>query len=101
MYAQQTVTQWKILAASFPEPQNQSINQFNQSIKNLKHAICRYRVLFIGAAVSLGGDKSSFKQMSLKMFSECLNSKLKTVSAVDRYTMSKKFPSLSKKVVER
>ena len=23
---------------------------FNQSIKNLKHAICRYRVLFVGAA---------------------------------------------------
>ena len=22
----------------------------NQSIKNLKHAICRYRVLFVGAA---------------------------------------------------
>jgi len=40
----------------------------NQSIKNLKHAICRYSPIR-RHSWSLGGDKSNFKQMSLKMFS--------------------------------
>jgi len=62
----------------------------NQSIKNLKTRHMYRSKYFLSSPIrrrnrSLGsGHKGCFEQMSFEMFSECLSSKSKAVSALGR-----------------